>query len=127
MKGKAMIVFVGTLFLVCGGALTGLCGEMETANPSTIYGVFVDNYIQKCEAKADMLESGSLNIRKSAMQATIKGAFLESNRNAMVDYLMENNVPLNAHRIEYHLNMKYAESVLPQQVYALLLKESVNR
>ena len=127
MKRKAMIAIVGTLFLVCGAALTGLCDETETVNPSSIYGAFVDNYIQKCETKADLLESGSPNIRRDAVQATVKGVFLQSNRTAMVEYLMDKNVPLNAHRIEYHLNMKYYESALSQQVYALLLKEEVNR
>jgi hypothetical protein len=127
MKRKVLIAIVGTLFLVCGGALTGLCGETDNVSPSLIYGAFVDNYIQKCEAKARLLDSGSLNIRKSAIRATLKGAFLQSNRTTMVKHLMEKKVPFNAHRIEYHLTRKYTASVQPQEVYAMLLKERVVR
>jgi hypothetical protein len=127
MKRKVLIAIVGTLFVVFGGALTGMCDETEDVRLSKIYGAYVDNYIQKCEAKAEMLDSGSLNIRQSAIQATVKGAFIQSNRTNMIKYLMAENTPLNADRIEYHLNQKYAESVYPQDVYALLLKEHVDQ
>ena len=127
MKRKAMIAIVGTLLVVFGGALAGMCDETEDGRLSQIYGAFVDNYIQKCEAKAEMLDSGSLNIRQSAIRATVKGAFVQSNRTTMIKYLMAENTPLNADRIEYHLNQRYAESVFPQEVYALLLKEHVDR
>jgi hypothetical protein len=123
MKRNLIIVIVGAMFLVLGGALTGLCGEAEDARSSLIYGAFVDNYVQKCEAKAEMLDSGSFNIRRSAMQATVKGAFIQSNRDSMIKYLKENNVPLNVHRIQYHLNQKFAQSVYHQNVYAALLEE----
>ena len=127
MKRTVLIAIVGTLFLVCGGSLAGFCGQTDAVKPSQIYGAYVDNYIKKCEAKADMLDSGSLNIRKSAMRATVKGAFVKSNRTSMVRYLVETNVPFNADRIEYHLNQKFAESVHPQKVYVTLLKEHVNQ
>ena len=127
MKSNLIIAIVGTMVLVFGGVLTGLCGESEDVKSSLIYGAFVDNYIQKCSAKAEMLDSGSLNIRKSAMRATIKAAFLQSNRATMVDYLKENNVPLNRDRIEYHLNQKFAASVHPQMVYAALTEEYLDR
>ncbi len=94
MKRKVLIAIVGTLFFVCGGALSGLCGETNDAGSSLIYGAFVDNYIQKCDAKAGMLDSDSLNIRKDAVRPTLKGAFVQSNRTIMIQYLMEKNVPL---------------------------------
>ena len=127
MKRNVLIVIVGTLFVVFGGALAGLCDETGDLSRSQIYGAFVDNYIQKCEAKAEMLDSSSLNIRQSAIRATVKGAFIQSNRTIMIKHLMAENAPLNAHRIEYHLNQKYVESVYPQDVYAVLLREEVGQ
>ena len=123
MKRNIIIVLIGTLFFVFGGALAGFCGEAENGSSPLTYSAFVDNYIQKCNGKADFLDSGSLNIRVSAMRATLKGAFMQSNRIAMIDYLMEKDVPMNADRIEYHLTRKYTESVHPQEAYALLIKE----
>lgn len=127
MKRNLIIAIIGTMFLVFGGALTGLCGEIEDARSSLIYGAFVDNYVQKCEAKAEMLDSGSSNIRRNAMQATVKGAFIQSNRDAMIQYLKENNVPLNVDRIQYHLNQKFAQSVYHQNVYAALLEDQAGQ
>lgn len=122
MKSNVIIAIVGTMVLVSGMALSGLCGEAENVQESFIYGALVDNYIQKCEAKAAMLNSGSPNIRESAIRATVKGAFIQSNRTTMIKHLMAENAPLNADRVAYHLNRKYAESVYPQEVYAVLLK-----
>jgi len=127
MKSKVIIAIVGTMILVCGWTLSGLCGEAENDRESFIYGAFVDNYIQKCEAKAALLNSGSPNIRESAIRATVKGAFIQSNRTTMIKHLMAENAPLNADRVAYHLNRKYAESVYPQEVYAVLLRESVEQ
>lgn len=124
MKSKVIIVIVGTMVLVCGLALSGLCGEAENVREAYIYGAFVDNYIQKCEAKAALLNSGSPDIRESAIRATVKGAFMQTNRSTMIEQLMAENAPLNADRVAYHLNRKYAESVYPQEVYAVLLQES---
>ncbi len=127
MKRNVLIAIVGTLFLVCGGALTGFCDEANDARRAGIYGAFVDNYIQKCEAKADLLDSSSLNIRRSAMRATVKGAYIQANRTEIVAYLMKENTPLHADRIEYHLNRKYAESIFPQEVYVAVYGEHVKR
>jgi hypothetical protein len=85
------------------------------------------DFHKKCEAKAEMLDSRSLNIREDAMQATVKGAYAQSNRSGMIRHLIENKVPLNAGRINYQLNQKVAESVHPQQVYAMFIKDRVDQ
>jgi hypothetical protein len=123
MKNKLFITIAGTLFLVFGWTLTGLCGEAATTDSAEAYGTFVDDYIDKCEAKADLLDSSSINIRKIAMRATVKGGFVKSNRDQMIEYLATNKVPLNIHRIEFHLNQMFARSVNPEQVYARLLRD----
>ena len=127
MKIKVIIAIVGAMVLVFGIALSGQCGEVEGVQESFLYGALVDNYIQKCEAKATMLNSGSPNIRESAIRATVKGAFIQSNRTAMIKHLMAEKAPLNADRVAYRLNRLYAESVYPQEVYAVLLRENVQQ
>jgi hypothetical protein len=127
MKRKAMIAIVGTLFLVLGGVLNGFCDEAGDARRSVIYGVLVDDYIKKCEAKAELLDSSSLNIRQSAVRATVKGAYIQANRKEMVNYLMKTNARYNTDRIRFHLNQKYAESISPQEVYVALFGENVNQ
>ncbi len=122
MKAKAMIATIGTVLLVFGIAQAGLSGGSDTIKPSLIYGAFLDNYVQKCEFKASLLDSGSLNIRKIAMRATVKGAYLKANRTKLIRHLMEVNAPLNPSRIAYHLNQQFADSVQPNEVYTALLK-----
>ena len=123
MKRKLFIVIAGTLLVVVGWTLTGLCGETATTDPAQAYGVFIDDFIAKCEAKGGLLDSGSVNIRKIAMRATVKGGFVKSNRDQMIEYLATNKVPLNIHRIEFHLNQMFARAVNPEKVYARLLRD----
>jgi hypothetical protein len=122
MKRKVLIAIVGSLFMVFAATTSGLCDEVQ-AERARIYGTVVDNYIQKCEAKAEMLDSGSLTIRKSAMRATVKGAYLRAHRTALVNHLVAAQAPLNADRIAYHLNRQYAQSFFSREVYLALLED----
>lgn len=122
-----MSQIIGThYFLESGWVLAHLDGETVDDTLARIYGTFVDNYIQQCGVKAELLNSGSLKIRRSAMRAKVKVNFMQSNRASLVKYLIEKNAPWKASIIAYHLNRKYAESVHPQDVYAALFKEYVN-
>jgi len=127
MKRKVMIASVAALLLVCGVTFSGLYAESENVKTSLSYGTYVDGYIQQCEGKTEMLNSGSLNIRKSAMQTKLKGDFIKSNRTALIDYLMEKDVPLNAARIEYHLTTKFTETLHPEGVYTVMLEKRVDQ
>jgi hypothetical protein len=123
MKSKLFIVIAGTLLVVVGWTLTGLCGETATTDPTQAYGAFIDDFIAKCAAKGGLLDSGSVNIRKIALRATVKGGFVQSNRDQVIEYLAAKKVPLNAHRVQFHLNQLFAQTVHPEQVYARLLRE----
>ena len=121
MKKRVMIAIIGTVLLVFGIAQAGISSGADNVKPSLIYGAFIDNYVSKCECKASLLDAGSLNIRKNAMQATVKGAYLKSNRTKLIRHLMEVNAPLNPNRIEYHLNQQFTRSVQPDEVYTVLI------
>ncbi len=121
MKKSTVIAIIGTVLLVFGATQASFSGNTGNLKPSLIYGAFVDNYVQKCEYKASLLDSGSLNIRKNAMRATVKGAYLKANRTKLIRHLMEVNAPLNPNRIQYHLNQQFVRSVQPNEVYTALL------
>lgn len=124
MKKSTVIAIIGTVLLVFGAAQASFSGNTSNLKPSLIYGAFIDDFIHKCELKASLLDAGSLNIRKNAIRATVKGAFFKSNRTKLIRHLMVKNVSLNPNRIEFHLNQKFAQSVQPQAVYAVLLNGS---
>lgn len=121
MKRNHFIAIIGTIILVFGIAQAGLSSGQDTVTPSLIYGAYIDNYVKKCECKASLLDSGSLNIRRIAMRATVKGAYLKANRTKLIRHLTEVNASLNPNRIQYHLNQQFARSVQPNEVYTALL------
>jgi len=124
MKRNHLIVVIGIVLLIFGTVQAGFSGGSDTIKPSLIYGAYIDNYVQKCEYKASLLDSGSLNIRKTAMRATVKGAYLKANRTELIRHLMAVNAPLNADRIAYHLNQLFVRSVQPKEVYTALLNRT---
>ena len=61
------------------------------------------------------------------MRAKVKAGFMKSNRTTLINALIEKNAPWKAHRIEYHLNRMYAESLQPEDVYTALFEEYLNQ
>ena len=127
VKPKTTLPLVGThFFLACGWVRAGAGGETADDTLARIYGIFVDNYIRKCVSKAERVHSSDSRTRQSAMRSRVKSEFMQSNRTTLIAHLIEKNTPLEAYRIEYHLNRKYAEAVHPHDIYTALLKEYVN-
>jgi hypothetical protein len=127
MKRQSASRLVGThFFLECGWLVPHMDGETVDDTLLRIYGTFVDNYINKCEAKAEHLDSGDHKIHRRAMRAKVKAEFMQSYRTLLINHLAEENVPFKSYLIEYHLNWKYAELVRPQDVFKTVLKESVS-
>jgi hypothetical protein len=119
---------IGThILLECGWVPACIEGEAVDDTLSRIYGTFVDNYIHKCESKAALQNSGRPEIQRSAKRAKVKAGFMNSNRATLINALLEKNAPLKAHRIEYHLNWMYAESLQPQDVYSALFDEYIDQ
>ena len=118
---------VGThILLECGWVSAAIEGETVDDTLARIYGTVVDNYIDKCEAKAALQPSGRPETHRSAMRAKVKAGYMKSNRAALIKALIEKNASLKAHSIEYHLNWMYAEFLQPQDVYTALFDEYVN-
>ena len=123
-----MSQLIGThLFLECGWVSACIEGEAVDDTLSRIYGTFVDNYIQKCEAKAALQDSSTPEIQRSAQRAKVKAGFMKTNRATLINALIEKSPPLKAYRIEYHLNWMYAESLQPDDVYSALFEEYINQ
>ncbi len=79
--------------LECGWVVQHKDGETDDDMLSRIYGTFVDNYIEKCEAKAELLDTGDSKIRESAMRAKVKAGFMRSNRTLPINHLIEKMRP----------------------------------
>ena len=119
---------VGThILLECGWVSAAIEGETVDDTLARIYGTVVDNYIDKCEAKAALQPSGRPEIHRSAMRAKVKAGYMKSNRADLIKALIAKNASLKTHSIEYHLNWMYAESLQPEDVYSALFEEYINQ
>lgn len=119
MKRRDAVV-LGVLSIVISVAivLPGLCEEARRPVVSSTYADMVDYWIEKGAAKADLLGSGSRHIRTLALRSCLKSVYFTAKKEALVEYLREENVHPNIHRVAYHLNLKFYEAARHKKIYA---------
>ena len=115
------------ILLECGWVPACVEGETVDDTLTRLYRTFVDTYIHKCKTTAALRNSDNPETIRRAMQAKAKADFMHSNRSRLIQYLIDKSAPFKSHRIEYHLNWKYAESLQPQNVCAALFEVYCNQ
>ena len=118
MKTRIFMAIAGMTTLLCGWAMTGFCDDTRHHMLSLIYSDIVEEYIEKCEARARWLDSDNTILREAALRAKVECTYLQANRNILVKYLAEKVVPLNLHAVGSQLNRKFADSGHATDVFA---------
>ena len=110
MKKKAMktMLFIASLFFVVI-LLPGTTSAQE-ATPDELrlkYGQMVDDVIVHCDAKRVFHDTRSENIRKAVALAVMKGAFLETYREALVQEMLDKGVRPTPVTVQFFLNNRF--------------------
>ena len=120
MKNLTYIVLATGLLLVTLMIAQGSSQSLEDTNQVVKYSTFIDETIAKCRNKVALLDSGSSNIRRQAIHACLKGAYLKIHKTELVAYLVSANVKPSSDRVEYHLNKRFYQSLKPDELYVLI-------
>ena len=64
----------------------------------------VDDCIASFEAKSEMLDSKSLNLRRSAMKSCLKAAYCKSRREQLITEMVTNRVAPKPYKVRHYLN-----------------------
>jgi len=117
---KSVYVLLATVLLVAFLTTQGISQPFEKSDQNSKYSDLIDEAIAKCQNKSSLLNSRSPNIRKQAIRACLKGAYLKVNKNELVAYLITVDAEPSRDRVEYHLNKRFYQSMKPDEMYVLL-------
>lgn len=95
-------ILIVTLTLVFGSS--AFSAAAQTRPDATLYEQLVDQFIEKCEAKMEMIGSKLENIRRAAGVSVVKGAFAKTYRKELVNGMMEDEVGPKFYKVQVYLN-----------------------
>lgn len=124
MKTKRVVITTLGIFIVIASGTFGTClsGDQPDDFLNT-YSKVVDDIIAKCRAKADHLDSKSPRIRRMAVKAVVKGAYLRANKSELVKYLAAIGARPHPAEIQFHLNCIFYDMARSDKMYAVLFSE----
>lgn len=120
MKKSAFVALATGLLLITLMVAQGSSQNRDTTNMAGKYEKMIDKCIDKCRQKTALLASNSPNVRQHAIRACLKGAYLHVHKKELVTYLLAVQVAPTQHRVEYHLNKRFYQSMKPDEMYVLL-------
>ncbi len=119
MKQSAIIGLSAGLLLITLMVIQSAGQSLVTENTEK-YTSIINAAITKCQNKKVLLESRSPNIRRQAIMASIKGAYLKMRKKELVSYLISVKAAPTTHRVEYFLNKHFYQSIKPEEMVVLL-------
>ena len=107
MKTKAAFfsVVLVTLTLIFG--FSAFCDEVYPSRTASAYEGMLDNYIARCDAKIEMIDSGLENIRRAAAIAMLKGTFAKTYRQELINGMVQDEVDPQSYKIDVYLNGQF--------------------
>lgn len=107
MQPKATMIL--TAIVMAGLIMTGSAIGDET-NRASLEAI-VDEYISACEAKSAMLNSSSINIRRSAMLSCLRATFCRTSKTELIDEMVAQNIEAKPYKVHHFLNARFNEVV----------------
>lgn len=99
---KHMWMVAGIIFMTFGLAAADDVGEPN------FYLNCIDQEIQQCQCKAQLLDSQSENLRTCAGESMSRANFYRNNKDKLAAEMMAEEIPRNPHRVNYYLIKAYA-------------------
>ena len=107
MKTKAAILTVLMVTLALFHAFSAVGEEARAEEEMIVLESLLDQYIAKCDAKQEMKASNLENVRRAAAVAMLKGAFVKTYRQELINGMIEDGVEPKVHKVQLYLNDRF--------------------
>jgi len=107
MKIKAQILILGIIMAVCMVPIAASSQTTDSGDLRILYGRLIDEVITHCDAKKVFSDSRSENIRKAIALSVMKGAFLKTYRDALVEDMLDDSVRPSPATVQHYLNNRF--------------------
>jgi hypothetical protein len=109
MQAKVLIVCLLVGIITFIGVLPSTCISGDKEELTKFYGACISSEICKCQAKTYLSKSRSAKLRCCATKASKKAAFLQKNKDMLINEMIKNDIGVKPYKIEYFLNKKFYE------------------
>ena len=110
MRETALIISTMLMVVILVGALPATGQADEEGQLEKYYNEYISKSILKNQSKTSLQYSKSENLRSSGAVCEQKVAFLTSNRDTLVDEMIQNKIGTKPYKIDYYLNKRFHET-----------------
>lgn len=103
MKLKKIIILLGITLLMLIWVSPITAQDSISDKNISLYRMIINERILKCEIKATRYDSKSKNIRKEAALAKLQAEYLKSNKEKLVQNMIDNDIGTKPHQVNYYL------------------------
>lgn len=109
MKTKAALIFAVLTIAASIMALPALANDENEAEVKAKIEALVDEYINSCNAKSELLSSRSENIRRSARRSCLKASYCRHNREELIQDMLDSKVAPKPYKVQLFLSERFSK------------------
>jgi hypothetical protein len=107
MNLKTNLTIASLLMTLLILPVAGTSQERQPEDLKILYGRLIDDVITRCNSKQLFKDTRSENVRKAVALSVMKGAFLQTYREALVQELFEGQVRPTPVTVQFFLNNRF--------------------
>lgn len=107
MENKVRFAIVSMFVVIFMTPIVALSQDAQPDDLRILYGKFIDDVIVHCDAKQIFKDTRSENVRKAVALSVMKGAFLQTYREALVQEMLDEGVRPSAVTVQFFLNDRF--------------------
>ncbi len=112
MKRKATIIMTALALVAAIFALPALAEDSKQAAVRAKLEALVDEYINSCDAKSEMLSSKSENIRNYARHSCMKASYCRYNKAELIQEMLDRNVEPKSYKVRLFVSERFRKDSL---------------
>lgn len=124
---KIFFIFSAFAFIILFWAPQGSCQSARAAEKEQIFGRYLDQFVTKCESKAEMQNSKCINIRREAALSCLKAHFFEFHREDLIKSMIAENIGTKPYQIHYYLTARFFDRLRKATKAVHSLRAAVRR
>jgi hypothetical protein len=109
MKTKETILITALAIAAAIYALPALADDSNQAEVMAKLEALVDEYINSCDAKSEMLSSRSENIRNSARRSCMKASYCRNNKEELIRDMLDRNIDPKPYKVRLFLSERFSK------------------
>ena len=112
MRTRATIICTAMILAAVICAVPALADDKNDSDMRAKLEALVDEYIDSCNAKSELLSSSSKNIRRAATVSCMKASYCSHHKAELIQEMLDSSVEPKSYKVRHFLSEKFSENNL---------------